>query len=88
MIPTDEMERLLVAAVTASALARSGQIQLGYDWLQAGYLHALDHRAEGMACAETLVERWLQVIDSYCAEFELPIAGRGLQPTPVCSGLL
>lgn len=75
MIPTNESERLVIAAITAAGLAQAGQVQIGYEWLQAGYLQALDDRANGRAWAERLVQRWEQVIDAYCAEFELaPVA--------------
>lgn len=71
MIPPTETERLVVAAITAASLAQSGQPQVGYDWLQAGYLQALDSQREGRAWAEKLVQRWQLVIDAYCAEFDL-----------------
>ncbi|MGV3722999.1 MAG: hypothetical protein ACO1SX_19035 [Actinomycetota bacterium] len=85
MIPPDEMERLLIAAATAAALAQSGQIRIGYDWLQAGYRHALDYDAEGLECPGKLAERWRQLIDAYCAEFELPLAGSDREAPPVCA---
>jgi hypothetical protein len=83
MIPPRELERLVVAAVTAAALGQSGQTRLGYDWLHAGYLQALDDRGAGRNGSEKLIQRWRQVMDAYCAEFDL--APAGCEPQAACA---
>lgn len=70
MIPTKETERLVVATITATTLARSGQKQVGYDWLRAGLAHAQDYERQGLVWAPRLVERWKQVLAAYCAELD------------------
>jgi hypothetical protein len=71
MIPAQETERLVVAAITATAMGRNGQQKIGLDWLTAGLDLAREYERAGVPWALSLIARWRQVIDAYCTEFDL-----------------
>jgi hypothetical protein len=75
MIPGEELERLVVAAINATALGQCGQVRAGYAWLQQGLCQARDVERLGAAWGKPLAARWEQVLSDYCREFRLPAIG-------------
>ena len=74
MIPGEELERLVVTAINATALGQSGQVRAGYAWLQQGLRQAQDLERLGTAWGKPLAARWEKVLSDYCREFRVPAA--------------
>lgn len=71
ILPDNELNVLVMAALHAVSLAQAGRLAEGYDCLSAGLARAQQAAELGEPWGAALTDRWSHTLQSYCQRFGL-----------------